>query len=255
VQWSELSMFEWISGILTPNLSFGIPKDDTHLFQIHAVVLCDMMWFSRNQAIHKGVLLKVSSFAATIKRLSLDHFAAWQSKSQPTAESWSPPAAGSFKVNFDTAIRDLFSVQAAVCRDEKGSIISSCFQYIPPCEPSVGEAQAALLAAFLASSLKLVNFVSEGNSTIVINSLKDPSTILDWKLDNYISLALSLIPPSPLWEGRKVNKNANFWAHYVAYWVAARVISGCIPTFFSLFSPPLSIPICSAKIHPPFSPP
>jgi hypothetical protein len=74
-------MSEWISGILTPNLSFGIPKDDTHLFQIYAVVLCDMMWFSRNQAIHKGVLPEVSSFAATIKRLSLDHFVAWQSKS------------------------------------------------------------------------------------------------------------------------------------------------------------------------------
>jgi hypothetical protein len=131
VQWSELSMYEWISGILTPNLSFGIPKDDTHLFQIYAVILCDMMWFSRNQAIHKGVLLEVSSFVATIKRPSLDHFTAWQSKSQPMVESWSSPAAGSFKVNFDTAIRDLFSIQAAIWRDEKGSIISSYYQYNP----------------------------------------------------------------------------------------------------------------------------
>jgi hypothetical protein len=108
-----------------------------------------------------------------------------------------------------------------------------------PCEPSVGEAQAALLAASLASSLKLVNFVLEGDSTIVINFLKDTSTVLDWKLDNYISLALSLLPPSPLWEGRKVNRNGNYCAHYMASWAVARVISSCIPTFLSLFSPPL----------------
>jgi hypothetical protein len=170
------------------------------------------------------------------------------------AESWSPPVAGSFKVNFNTAIIDLFSVQAVVCRDEKGSIISSCYQYSPPCEPSVGEAQAALLAISLASSSKLVNFVLEGDSAIVINSLKDPSTILDWKLDDSISLALSLIPPSPLWEARKVNINANFCAHYVAYWAAARVISGCISTFFSLFFP-LSLSLfVVAKIHPLFLP-
>ena len=117
-------------------------------------------------------------------------------------ETWSPSASGSLKVNFDTAIRDLFLVQAVVCRNENGTIISSCFQYSPSCDPSVGEAQAALLAASLASSLKLVNFVLDGDSAIVINSLKDPSSVLNWKIDNLISLALSLIPSSSLWEVR-----------------------------------------------------
>jgi hypothetical protein len=117
------------------------------------------------------------------------------------------------------------------------------------------------LATSLASSLNLVDFVLEGDYAIVINSLKDPSTVLDWKLDNLISLALSLIPSSSLWEARKVNRNANFYAHYVAYWAMARVILGCIPTFFSLFSPPppphppsLSLFFVVEKIHLPLLP-
>ena len=100
-------MSDWIIGILSPNLSFGIPLVDTHLFQIYAIELCDMMWFSRNQAIHKGLLPEASKFAANIKRLSLDHYATWQSISQPVRELWSPPKAGSFSIS--TLLLETFS--------------------------------------------------------------------------------------------------------------------------------------------------
>ena len=55
----------------------------------------------------------------------------------------------SYKVNFDTAIRDNFSVQAAVCRDSKGKIVKAIAQVNPPCDPTFGEALAARLAASL----------------------------------------------------------------------------------------------------------
>jgi hypothetical protein len=66
-------------------------------------------------------------------------------------EFWSPPTAGSHKINFDTAIRDHFSMQAAVCRDSKGQIVKALSQINPPCDSKFGEALATQLAASLAA--------------------------------------------------------------------------------------------------------
>jgi hypothetical protein len=74
---------------------------------------------------------------------------------------------GTLKINFDTTIRDHFSAQAVVCRYHKGSIIKVASQISPPCSRNYGEAQGALLAASLASSLHLKQFVIEGDSLIV----------------------------------------------------------------------------------------
>ncbi|XP_059451183.1 uncharacterized protein LOC132181985 [Corylus avellana] len=254
LKWSTLTLPNWIIGILSPNKYFGIPLVDTHLFQIFATVLCDSLWFARNQAIHNGVFPKASNFADKIMRLSLEHYAAWNTTSQPMKESWNPPQQGSYKVNFDIATADHFSVQVAVCRDANGQIIKTLYQFSPTYEHAYREAQAALLAAKLATSLKIESFVLEGISDIVISSLQQPSTVLDWQIASLISDVISLIPSSSHWEARKVNRSANFCAHYVAYWAAARVFSGCIPTFFSPFSPPISIPICSGKDPPPTLP-
>ena len=155
-----------------------------------------------------------------------------------------------FQSQFQTAIRDLFSVQAAVCRDSTGAIVKVLYQYSPPSEASYGEAQAALLVAFLAISLKLDNFSLEGNSSIVISSIQQPSIVLVWPLNSIISDIVSLIPASFLWNARKVNRSVNFYAHHVANWATARVISDCIPTFFFSFSPPSPSPFVMVKIHP-----
>ncbi|GLT66711.1 hypothetical protein SLA2020_390640 [Shorea laevis] len=72
-----------------------------------------------------------------------------------------PSSAGSFTINFDTAIRDSFSVQAAVCRDTSGRILKAISQVSPPCDPNFGEALAAKLAVTLAISLNLSSFILE----------------------------------------------------------------------------------------------
>jgi hypothetical protein len=82
----------------------------THLFQIFAAVLCDLIWFARNKAVHEGFIPDINILASSIRRTSLDHVAAWQSSSLLVKEYWSPPLAGSHKINFDTAIRDHFLV-------------------------------------------------------------------------------------------------------------------------------------------------
>jgi hypothetical protein len=53
-------MFDWLNCIINPFFFFfvmGIFKNDAHLFQIFAFVFCDLMWFSKNQAVHNGVIL------------------------------------------------------------------------------------------------------------------------------------------------------------------------------------------------------
>ncbi|GLT55807.1 hypothetical protein SLA2020_288950 [Shorea laevis] len=145
-------------------------------------------------------------------------------------EKWQPPKAGFFKVNFDTAIRESFSVQAAICCDSKGKIIKAVSQFNPSCDPTYGEA----LAASLAISLSLPVFTLEGDSLTVILALQSPIPSQYWKIADLISDTISLLSVSHSWEAHKVNKSASFYAHYVPYWATAISYSGCIPTFFSI---------------------
>jgi hypothetical protein len=73
------------------------------------MVLCDLLWFSRNKAVHEGIIPNILQLANTIKKTDLAHSAAWKSPPMPLTESWTPLAIGSFKINFDTVIRDNFS--------------------------------------------------------------------------------------------------------------------------------------------------
>jgi hypothetical protein len=242
LKWSNITLANWINGILSPFQSFGIPLVDTHLFQIYASVLCDMLWFAKNQALHKGILPNISKFAENIMSLSLDHFAAWNYMSQPVRDLWFAPKDNWYKVNFDFTSIELFSVQAAVCRNSHGTVVKSLYQFTPPIDDVYAEAQAALLVASLASSLKLDKFVLEGNSTNVISYLQQLSLGLDKLLVSLFSKLFSLIPPSSLWDARKVNKSENFCTCYVTHWAVARVIYGYIPTFFSPSPTPSLLP-------------
>jgi hypothetical protein len=251
LKWTSLILSDRIKGILTPHSFFGIPLVDSHHFQIFTAVFCDLMWFYINQAVHNGILLEGSKLVAYINRVSLEHLAVWTSKLSPLRELWSPPPPDSYKINFDTAIKDDFSSQAAVCRNTSGKIIKILTQIRPACSSAYGEALVALLASSLTVSLNLAHFVLEGDSAIVITALQDPFIILDWQLDHIICNIFSLIRVSSTWKARKVNRNENFCAHYVANRAAVGFVSNGIP---SLSSPPLSIPICSRKDPPPSLP-
>jgi hypothetical protein len=242
LKWASLSLPEWIKGILSPNCAFGIPVEDSHFFRIYAAVLCDIMWFSRNQAVHKSVIPKVTSLADKIRRVALEHYAAWSSILKPITEAWIKPPLGWCKVNFDAAIREDFSTQAAVCRNSNGVIIKTISQVSPPCSPVYGEAQAAKLAGVLADSLHLENFILEGDSALVVLALQNPALTTNWHIEHLINETLATLHSSK-WEARKINRSANFCAHYVAYRAVARVIPSCIPFSFPLSS----IPICSGK--------
>jgi hypothetical protein len=157
------------------------------------------------------------------------------------------PSAGSFKINFDTAICENFSVQAAVCKDSKGKIVKAISQTNPPCDPNFGEALATQLAASLTASLQLKNFSLEGDSVVVILALNNQSITFDWHIEYVIANALSIIPISSLWLATKIHRSVNFCAHYVAFWAATRVFSDCISIYFPMLH---LIPFVVEKIYP-----
>ena len=196
-------------------------------------MFCDLLWFSRNQAINKGVIPEVSKLAANIKRVSYEHFTTWSTKFQLVMEVSSKPPQGFCKINFDAAIRKEFSTQATVCRNSNGEIIKILTQVRPSNSPVYGEALAAQLAGLLANSLQLDQFILEGDSAIVILSLNNPALSLDWHIEHVMYETLSNFQVSSHWEARKIHKSANFCIHYAAYRVAEKVISGCIPSLSS----------------------
>jgi hypothetical protein len=84
--WSSLSLSNWIKGLIHPHSSFGIPLADSHLFQIFASVLCDLLWFAKNKAVREGSIPDISTLASSIRKTTLDHAAAWQSTSSLVKE-------------------------------------------------------------------------------------------------------------------------------------------------------------------------
>ena len=109
-------------------------------------------------------------------------------------KKWIPPAPNWVKINFDTAIQDSFSAQAAICRNSDGQIIHMSSQISPPCSLNMWEALAAWLTISLACSLKLYQFILEGDSVVVIQALNHPFLDLDWRISPIILESLDSIP-------------------------------------------------------------
>jgi ribonuclease HI len=223
------SMSEWISSIISPGSSIGIPFEDKHKFQIFAAVACDILWFYRNKAYHDSLSFDARSVSMHINKISLEHFQAWHISSQIMDDIWTPPPCEWVKINFDTAIRDSFSAQAAVCRNDKGQILHATTKISNFCTPNEGEAMAAHLAISLANSIHMDHYIIEGDSEVVVHALQNPNNIRDWRISSSILDSLESIPSASFWEVRRVKRSANFCAHSVARWAAAGSHSGSIP--------------------------
>jgi hypothetical protein len=88
---------------------------------------------------------------------------------------------------------------------------------------------AAQLAIILAISLKKDHFIIKGDLEVVILSLQNPKFVRDWRISSIILDSLETIPFASCWEVRKISRSANFCAHLMTRWVAARSHSGNIP--------------------------
>jgi hypothetical protein len=150
-------MTDWIQIILNPS-TIGILASDILLYQIFAVVACDSIWFARNKAHHDNIIPNALDLTVTINRIVLEHRFAWASQQPQPSAVWLKPCSLFLKINYDIAIRDSFSAQAAVCRDFTGSIIQCSSLRSPPCTAIYGEVFSALVTVQLALSLHLSSF-------------------------------------------------------------------------------------------------
>jgi hypothetical protein len=187
-------MSEWISSTISPGSSLDIPLVDQHKFQIFAVVACDILWSYRNKAFHDGASFDAQSMSVHINKISIEHFQAWHSSSQILEEKWTPPPLNWVKINFDTAIRDSFSAQAEVCRNDKGHIIHATSQISQSCSLIEGEVMADQLVISLANSLHINRFILEGDYELVVQTLQNPNYVQDWRISSTISDSLDYIP-------------------------------------------------------------
>jgi hypothetical protein len=220
---------EWIKLFISSGSSFGIPLVDQHKFQIFAAMACDILWFYRNKAYHDAISYDAIFVSKHINKITLEHFQAWHSSSPTLEDTWTPTPTNWVKINFDTAIRDSFLAQAAICRDDKGYILQAISQLSISCSPNEGEAMAAQLAISLALSLNQDRFIIEGDSEVVVLSLKSPNFVRDWRFSAIIHKSLQSIPSTSFWEVRKISRSANFCAHSMACWATAESYYGSIP--------------------------
>lgn len=109
-------------------------------------------------------------------------------------EQWQCSVSSFFKINFDIAIKDTLSAQAAIYRDPSGNIIKTITIISLPCDPTLG-AKVALLAARMVL-LWLSHFILEGDSLLVALALQFPDITQDWRISSTKSAIFSTIPTS-----------------------------------------------------------
>lgn len=119
-------MSNWVKFMLDLQKHLAIPKREIHNFQIFAIVVMDVIWFTRNQVVHNNSYkLDITSLLKQINITVKSHLQAWKNKS-PTRSLWKPPPLGFLKANFDLAIRSKFSVASVVNSDETEMVIAAC---------------------------------------------------------------------------------------------------------------------------------
>lgn len=102
----------WIKAILRPHAVLSIPAASVHEFQISTLVLMDNIWLACNKLLFETAQPVPSTLLKRIKTLITHHMEAWCLR-HPIFSLWLPPPLGTFKVNFDVAVRSSFAVAAA----------------------------------------------------------------------------------------------------------------------------------------------
>lgn len=134
--------------ILEPTHLLGGSLQESHDFQLFAVILMDSIWRVHNQPIHEDICFDPLVLSRQVLKSYRDHVVGW--KESPRLHQSIPAhsfAQGDFsKMTFDVAFRPQFSMSAAVFSHSNGDILRAWTQKSSIINPLVGEAEAALLA-------------------------------------------------------------------------------------------------------------
>ena len=148
-----------------------------------------------------------------------------QSLSQPSATQrtqprtlWCPPPPNCFKLNFDGASFPELDKAGlgVVVHDSQGSMIASLSEQAPlPFSSDIVEAMAAARALVFAQELGITEFVLEGDSEVVINSLRS-NEISFSSFGHLLESAKSLLGPMTGISFSHVRRCGNRIAHNLA---------------------------------------
>lgn len=101
---------------------------------------------------------------------------AWTQQESVELISWSPPAEGTIKINYDAAFNNHWISAAAVCRNWKGDILKARTCRLPGAEVIKGEAWAARLACSLVEEYANCDIIIEGDAQALVPQVLDIAT-------------------------------------------------------------------------------
>lgn len=96
---------KWIHILLNAETLLGIRPLSFQSFILHTALLMDVLWFSRNKAIHDGVQIIASDLQNSLSLRFSDHSVSWLLQVSRPAICWIPPEPDQMKIKFDVAIR------------------------------------------------------------------------------------------------------------------------------------------------------
>jgi hypothetical protein len=184
-----------------------IPKVDTRLFQLHAAITMDHIWFVRNKLVHDNIQPKPIEYIQIIANSVQVHKKAWSDSA--LSSTWVPPLLGNFKANFDVAVKNDFSVAAMVLSDSNGKIICAATKCLSTNDTTIGEARTALLVSQIASSLGICSLTLEEDAINIILCIQQPDLFLDRNFASIISDIQVYLLSLYSWKACKVSRNAN----------------------------------------------
>ncbi|XP_023905686.1 uncharacterized protein LOC112017468 [Quercus suber] len=136
---------------------------------------------------------------------------------QPRAQ-WSPPPPNCLKLNFDEAIfPELGKARlGVVVHDSQRNVIASLSEQAPlPFSSDIVEAMAAAKAMVFAQELGIADFVLEGDSEVVINSLWNKEALFSL-FGHLLESGKSMLVSSTCINFSHVGRSGNKIAHNLA---------------------------------------
>lgn len=91
----------WILTLLHADTTLGVKPSVLPLFLMHAAILCDVHWFSRNKVSDDNAEFSFSDLQSSLVKRNSEHKAAWLYRYPSLLVSLAPHQPGWLKINFD----------------------------------------------------------------------------------------------------------------------------------------------------------
>ena len=237
--------------VLDPPTHPSQEVDKEHITTTLAFVL-DEIWFLRNQLVFEDSKIDILSSSNRVARRVAEftnlHYQEALTPPPISPNAWSPPPAGTIKLNVDAAVGLTSTTLAVIARDHTGVPIRLWAKKYVSCLPIQAEAAAVLWAINLASAEGWSRIIIEGDSKICFDALADKGSLPPWVISNLVcdvfSACLSFISVSFVW----VERVCNMAAHAAAKFAIHSPVSSC--SFFVDSLPLVLVTACKADFPP-----